>query len=159
MFSVWVEGGWVGELTVVVLGVEGSDGGLSNNDELINVLLVSQVLVEVVLEMLEEVHVLLNEVVSSDSLESEGLVEELEGLNSHLWVFALGLHLSVDGHGVVVMSLVEVSGEVVQLLVEGGLINLEWLGDAWLFGSWEGLELDSRNGAESGDSKGKFHCN
>ena len=124
MLGVWVEGGWVGELTVVILRVEGGDGGLSNNDELINVLLVGHVLVEVVLEMLEEVHVLLNEVVSSDSLEGEGAVEELVGLYSHFWVFALSFHLSVDGHGVVVVSLIEVSGEVVELLVEGGLIDL-----------------------------------
>ena len=163
MLGIWVEGGWVGELTIVVLLVEGGDGGLTNNDELINVLLVGEVLVEVVLEMLEEVHVLLDEVVSSDSLEGEGTVEELVGLYSHLWVFALFLHLSVDGHGVVVVSLVEVSGEVVELLVQGGLIDLEWsLGvNAWSLGTWEnsGLELDSRNGAESGDNKGIFHCN
>ena len=163
MLGIWVEGGWVRELTVVILRVEGGDGGLSNNDELINVLLVGHVLVEVVLEMLEEVHVLLNEVVSSDSLEGEGAVEELVGLYSHLWVFALGFHLSVDGHGVVVVSLIEVSGEVVELLVEGGLIDLEWsLGvNAWSLGTWEhgGLELDSGNGAESGDNKGIFHCN
>ena len=163
MLGIWVEGGWVRELTVVILRVEGGNGGLSNNDELINVLLVGHVLVEVVLQMLEEVHVLLNEVVSSDSLEGEGAVEELVGLYSNLWVFALGLHLSVDGHGVVVVSLIEVSGEVVELLVEGGLIDFEWsLGvNAWSLGTWEhgGLELDSGNGAESGDNKGIFHCN
>ena len=161
VLGIWVEVGWVGELTVVVLGVESSDGGLTNNVELINVLLVGEVLVKVVLQVLEQVHVLLDEVVSSDSLEGECLVEELVRLYSHLWVFALSLHLSVDVHGVGVVLLVEVSGEVVQLLLEGLIIDLEWLSNAWSLGSWEGglLELDSGDGAESGNNKGIFHCN
>ena len=161
MLGIWVKVGWVGELTVVVLGVESSDSGSTNNDELINVLLVGEVLVEVVLQMLEQVHVLLDEVVSSDSLEGECLVEELVGLHSDFWVLTLGLHLGVDLHGVVVVLLVEVSGEVVQLLLKGLIIDLEWLGDAWSLGSWEGglLEFDGGNGAESGNNEGIFHCN
>ena len=159
MVGIWVEGGWVNELSAVVLGVDGGLSGLANNDELINILLVGEVLVEVVLHMLNEGHVLLDEVVSSNSLELEGLVVQLVGLDSDFWVKTLGLHLGVDGHSVVVMLLVEVSGEVVQLLVESGLIDLEWLGDAWSLGSWESrlLEFDGGGGAKEGQYEGVFH--
>ena len=109
MLGIWVEVSWVGELSVVVLGVESSLGSPGDNDELINVLLVGEVLVEVILEMLEEVHVLLDEVVSSNSLEGEGLVVKLVGLYSNLWVESLALHLLVDVHGVLVVGLVEIS--------------------------------------------------
>ena len=160
MRSIGVSVGWVGELTVVVLGVESSDGGSGDDDGLINVLGVGEVLVEVVLEMLNKVHVLLDEVVSSDSLEGEGLIEELIGLDSDFWVFALSLELGVDLHGVLVMVLVEVSGEVVELLLEGGVVDFEWLGDAWSLSTWEGnFEFDSGNGTEGGDDEGIFHCN
>ena len=159
MVSVWVGASWVTELTVVVLGVESGLSGLGDKDELVNVLSVGEVLVEVVLEVLNESHVLLDEVVSSDSLELEGLIVELEGLDSDLWVFALLLHLGVDSHGVLVVLLVEVSGEVVELLVQGSLIDLEWLLDAWSLGSWESglLEFDSGGGAKEGQDKGVFH--
>ena len=82
MVGIWVEGGWVNELSAVVLGVDGGLSGFANNDELINILLVGEVLVEVVLHMLNEGHVLLDEVVSSNSLELEGLVVQLVGLDS-----------------------------------------------------------------------------
>ena len=158
MFSVWVKGGWVGELTIMVLGVDGGLSGLGNEDELINVLLVGEVLVKVVLEVLNQGHVLLDEIVSSNSLEGESLIVELISIDSNLWVFTLSLHFGVDFHGVVVVLLVEVSREVVQLLVQSGLINLEWLGDAWSLGSWEGsgIKFHSLSGEEKGDES-VFH--
>lgn len=69
MFSFWIEVGWVSELTVVVLGVQCILSGFGDGNEVGNVLSVGEVLVEVVLEVLEEVHVVLDEVVSSDSWE------------------------------------------------------------------------------------------
>ena len=103
----WISVSWISELSIVVLGVECSSGGLSNSDELINVLLVSEVLVEVILEVLDHVHVLLDEVISSYFLEWEGLIIELIGGNSNLWVFALSLEGTVDFHGVLVVDLIE----------------------------------------------------
>ena len=47
-------------------------------------LVVGDVSVEVVLEVLEHVHVLLNELVSSNSWEREGLVIEFPGVHVHL---------------------------------------------------------------------------
>jgi len=69
MVSFWIEGGWVGEFTVVVLGVQCILSGLGNLDEVGNVLSVGEVLVEVVLEVLDEIHVVLDEVISSHSWE------------------------------------------------------------------------------------------
>ena len=103
----WINISWISELSIVVLGIKGSSGGLSNSDELINVLLVSEVLVKVILEVLDHVHVLLDEVISSYFLEWEGLIIELIGGDSNLWVFALLLEGTVDFHGVLVVDLVE----------------------------------------------------
>ena len=56
----------------MVLGIKGSSGSESDGDELINVLWVGEVLVKVILEELDHVHVLLNAIISSDVLEWEG---------------------------------------------------------------------------------------
>ena len=103
----WVSVSWISELTIVILSVKSGSGSLSNSDELINVLLVSEVFVEVILEVLDHVHVLLDEVISSYFLEWEGLIVELIGGNSNLWVFALLLEGTVDFHGVLVVDLIE----------------------------------------------------
>ena len=125
---------WVGELTVVVLGVESSDGGLGNNKELINVLSVGEVLVKVILKVLNKVHVLLDEVVSSNSLEGESLIEELVGVNSNLWVLSGLLELFIDSHGVGVMSLIKGSAELFEL--ESKLLLRVW---DW---GWASIEED-----------------
>ena len=103
----WIVVSWIVKLSIVVLGVEGSSGSLTDSDELINVLLVGEVLVEVVLEVLNHVHMLLNKIVSSDFLEWEGLIVKLIGGDGNLWVFSLGLEGSVDLHGVLVVDFVE----------------------------------------------------
>ena len=109
MVGLWVESGWVRELTVVVLLVEGGLGGGGDTDEVVHVQLVGEVLVEVVLEVLEEVHMLLDEVVSADSWEREGSVIEFPSMDGDLWVLTLLLKLLVDLHGLLVMLSVEVS--------------------------------------------------
>lgn len=63
----WVGVGWISEFSVVVLSIESALNGLSNSDEVGNVLLVGDVGVEVILEVLKHVHVLLNLIVSSNS--------------------------------------------------------------------------------------------
>ena len=103
----WIVVSWIVKLSIVVLGVEGSSSSLTDSDELINILAIGEVLVEVVLEVLNHVHVLLNEIVSSDFLEWEGLVVELIGGDGNLWVLTHLLEGSVDLHGVVVVGLVE----------------------------------------------------
>ena len=103
----WINVSWISELSIVVLGINGSSSGGSDSDELINVLLVGEVFVEVILEVLDHVHVLLDEVVSSYFLEWEGLIIELISGNSNLWVFSLLLEGTVDFHGVLVVDLIE----------------------------------------------------
>ena len=69
MISSWIEGGWVSEFSVVVFVVECFLSSLGDLNEVLISLLVGEVLVQVVLHMLDEVHMVLNEVVSSDSWE------------------------------------------------------------------------------------------
>ena len=105
----WIGVSWISELSIVIFGIEGSSGSKTDSDELINVLAVGEVLVEVVLEVLNHVHVLLNKIVSSDFLEWEGLVVKLIGGNGDLWVLTLFLESSVDFHGVLIVDLLESS--------------------------------------------------
>jgi hypothetical protein len=126
----WIESGWVNEFTVMVLSVEGSLSGLTNNDELVNGLSVLKVLVEIILEVLDGIHVLLDKVISSDLLEWEGVVVKLPSVNSGSasdWFLTLLLELSVDVHGIVVMMLVEASGEVVELNIQLLLGDWKWV--------------------------------
>jgi len=116
-----IESGWVNEFTVVILGVDGDLSGLSNNDELINSLSVLEVLVEVIFEMLDGIHMLLDEIVSSDLLEWESVIIELPSVNTggtSFWVLTLLLHLSIDVHGVVIVMFIEASREVVEFNVQ-----------------------------------------
>ena len=79
----WVVVPWTVEFTVVVFGVEvGSNSG-ADSGEVVNVLEVGSVLVEVILEMLNHVHLVGDEVVVSNSLERERFIEELKG--GDLW--------------------------------------------------------------------------
>jgi hypothetical protein len=86
-------------------------GSLSDNDELIDSLSVLHVLVKVVLEMLDGIHMLLDEVLSSYLLEWESVVIKFPGVDSigHDWDGSLLLHLVIDVHGVFVMVLIESS--------------------------------------------------
>ena len=77
----------------MVLGVNGSSGGETHGDELINVLRVGEVFVKVILEVLDHVHVLLHEIVSSNLLEWESVVIKFPGVDLWVWVFALLLKL------------------------------------------------------------------
>ena len=104
-----IELGWVLEFAVMVLGIDSSLSSLSNSNELFNCLLVGHVFIEVVLEVLNHIHVLLNEVISSHFLEWEGFVIKLIGGHFELWVLSLFLQFSVDLHGSGVMLLVEAS--------------------------------------------------
>ena len=141
MIGFWVKSSWVRELTVVVLLVESLLGGLGNSDEVIEVELVGEVLVKIILEVLQEVHVLLHEVVSSHSWEREASVIKFPCVNGDLWVLSLLLELLVDLHGLFVMLPVEVSGEVVELDVQLLLGNI----DGWLAtGSQFSLCLEER---------------
>ena len=115
-----VEQGGITETTIVVavLVVEGVLSLVSNTDEVVDGLTVSEVLVQVVLEVLEDVHVLLDELVSADAREPERLVVELPSVNLDLGVETLPLKFAIDLHGSVVVSLVEVAGEVIELDVK-----------------------------------------
>ena len=82
----WVVGLWVIvdgviEFTLVVFLVESTLGVLGDTDEVVDVEFVGEVFVEVVLEVLDKIHVLLDEIVASNSWEREGLVVELPGVD------------------------------------------------------------------------------
>jgi hypothetical protein len=79
--SLWVETSWVTELTIVIFLIQSSLGSLGNSDEVINVKLISEVLIKVVLEVLDQVHMLLYEIVSSNSWEGESAIVEFPGVN------------------------------------------------------------------------------
>lgn len=169
----WINVSWISELSVVVLSVDGSSGSETNSDEMINVLLVGEVFVEVILEVLDHVHVLLDEVVSSNLLEWEGLVVELIGGDGNLWVLALLLEGTVDLHGVLVVDLLEGSGELgeleVHLLLR--LLEREWAAGledfvvenlvggsiSSVFSSLGGVDFDGSDGSKSQDGKGESH--
>ena len=74
MIVSWVVIGWVREFSVVVLGVQSSFGVGGNDDEVVDGLSVGNVLVEVIFEVLKHVHVLLDEVVSSDFSNEKALL-------------------------------------------------------------------------------------
>ena len=116
MVSNWVEFLWILEFTVVVFLVQSCLGGLGNLDEVGNVFGVGEVGVKVILEMLNKVHVFLDEIVSSNSWESEGTIIKFPGVNGNSW-FASSLfeECVVDVHGVVVVNHIETSGEVIEL--------------------------------------------
>ena len=148
VFSLWVEVGWIVKLTIVVLGVESGLGILADLDEVGDELSVGEVLVEIVLEVLDQVHMLLNEVISSNSWEGESVVIELPSVDGKLWRNAeLLLELFVDLHGVIVVLSVEASREIIQFNVK--LLLSDWEGlVTWHLDvesvSWVLLEVDSK---------------
>lgn len=80
--------------------------------------------------MLDSVHFLLNKVISSYFLKWEGFVIKVPSVNSLWscdWIFSLQLELLHEVHGVLVMMLIEGSGEVVQLNVQLFLSNWKWV--------------------------------
>ena len=90
-------------------------GGLGDLDEVSNILSVGEVGVKVILEMLDEVHVFLDEIISSNSWESEGTIVKFPGMNGNSWLFTLLEEFSIDFHGVVVVNHIEASREVIEL--------------------------------------------
>ena len=101
----WVIASWVRELSIVVLSTQLSDNGLADSNEVVHVLHVGDVGVEVVLEMLDQVHVVLDIIVSSNSWEGERFIKELPGVDGW-W---LDLELTGNLHGVEVVLDVELS--------------------------------------------------
>ena len=118
MISLWIKVVGVIEFTLMVLLVEGILGVLGDSYEVIDVEFVGEVLIEIVLEVLDEVHVLLDEIVVSNSWERESLIIEFPRVNRHLWILTLLLHLLVYLHSLLVVLLVKASREVVELDVQ-----------------------------------------
>ena len=150
----------------MVLGEEVGVHGVGNSKEVLHMDGVADVSVKVVLEVLEHVHVLADEVVSSDSWERESLVVETPGVNLEFWE-VLGSLLNeggVDVLNVSPVSWVKSSGEHFQLVLKfsDGLIKV----DAWglltglnkgLVSNWCDLNLGSSNGSNKGNDGGIFH--
>ena len=78
----WVVGYWINELTIVILCVQSGLSCFTYNDELIDGLLVHEILVDVVLEVLDLIHMLLNEVISSNLFEWESFIIKFPGVDS-----------------------------------------------------------------------------
>ena len=153
-----VEGG-VNELAIVVLLEETRSHGGGNAEEVLEKEVVGVVRVEVVLEVLKHVHVLLDELVASDSREGESLVVELPGVHVHLGLLTVLEELSLDVLGVGPVSDIEGSGEHVNLVVElllglievdAGSIELNEIDDT-LIVAVGGDELLLREGLEGGN--------
>jgi len=128
MVGLWVIVDGVIEFTLVVFLIESTLGVLGDTDEVVDVEFVGEVFVEVVLEVLDKIHVLLDEIVASNSWEREGLVVKLPGVDRNLWVLALLLQLLVYLHSLLVMLIVEASREVVEFDIQLLLRNINsWL--------------------------------
>ena len=140
--------------------------GVGNSEEVLHMDGVADVSVKVVLEVLEHVHVLADEVISSDSWEGESLVIKTPGVNLEFWE-VLGSLLNegrVDVLNVSPVSWVKSSGEHFHLVLKlsDGLIKV----DAWgllrglnegLVSNWGVLNLGSSNGSNKGNDGGIFH--
>ena len=107
MVSLWVESSWVLEFSVVVLGVQSSLSIFSNSDEVFNVLLVSEVGVQVIFEMLNKIHMLLDKVVSSNSWEGESTIIKFPGVDGNSWFLSFIKKLTIDFDGVAVSLFIE----------------------------------------------------
>ena len=81
MSSFWIEVSGIREFSIMIFCIKSDLGLFGNFDEVLNVQLISEILIKVILEVLQEVHVLLDEVVSSDSWERESLIVELPSMN------------------------------------------------------------------------------
>ena len=152
MLLFWVIVSWIRELTVVVFLIQSFLSGLADLEEVGKVLSVGEVLVEVILEVLDEVHVLLDEIVSSDSWERESGIIKLPGVDENSWVFAHLGELTIDLHGVIVVLSVTSSAQVVEFNVQVLLRDLKSL-FTWL----SGFKLDSLGEANNGKSGVEFH--
>ena len=106
----WVVLGWITEFTIVIFSVEGGLSILEDLEVVGDELTIGEVLVEIILEVLDQIHVLLNKVVSSNSWEGESIVIKLPGVDGELWVLTKFLKLVIDFHGVVVILSVKSSG-------------------------------------------------
>ena len=104
-----IEGG-INKLAIVVLAEEAGMHGVGDTEEVLEKELVGVVHVEVVLEVLEHVHVLLDELVASDSGEGESLVIKLPGVHVHLGLLTVLEKLFLDVLSVGPVSGVEGSG-------------------------------------------------
>ena len=71
MVSDWVEFLWILEFSVVIFGGDVGSDGVGSSQESFHVNFVSDVGVKVILEVLKHVHVVVDEIVSSNSWESE----------------------------------------------------------------------------------------
>jgi len=168
LFSLGISEAGIGELAIMVLLEEASLDGVGDSEEVAVQLAVGQVHVEVVLEVLKHVHVLLDEGVSSNSGEREGLIEEFPSVNVHLGLLTGSLHLLGNILGVGPVSGIESSGEHVNLVVKLalGLIKIDARGteldesilDTIGLGFDEGaIELDSRDAHECSNGH-ILHC-
>jgi hypothetical protein len=147
-FLSWVVVAGIVEFSIMVLGVEVVSDGSGNSEEVLHVNAVGDVGVEVVLEVLEHVHVLVHEVVSSDSWEREGSIVKFPGTTLESWgLSGTLLHGLGDVDNIGPVSDIKGSGEHVNLVSEflWGLIEV--------FASWLSLKFDEHIVVEIGGGK------
>lgn len=148
----------------MVLGEEVGSHGVGNSEEVLHMNGVADVGVKVILEVLEHVHVLADEVISSNSWERKGFVIKIPGFDLEFWE-VLGSLLGeggVDVLNVSPVSWVKSSGEHFHLVLElsDGLIKI----DAWSLSlnegnisNWGVFNLGSSNGSDKKEDSGVFH--
>ena len=107
----WIVGSWVLEFTILIFGVVSGNNCLGGVNKSSEIDFVGDVGVEVVLPVLDFVHTFLNDLVSSNSWEREGGVEELPGVN--WWQFMLKVFGNLDS--ILVILNIKMSGELIHL--------------------------------------------
>ena len=123
----WIGVGWIVETALwSIFLIEVLLNSLSNSDKVDQVLGVVDVGVKVVLEVLEHVHVFLDEFVSADSWERKSLIIEFPGVNEslHIWLSLLG-HVLHDFKSILEILDIEFSGEVLHFFFELGSGEVE----------------------------------
>ena len=91
----------------MILGVQCCLGCFGNLHEVFVVLLVGEVGVQVIFEMLNKIHMLLDEVVSSNSWEGESTIIKFPGVDGNSWFLSFIKKLTIDFDGVAVSLFIE----------------------------------------------------
>ena len=117
MVSGWIEVCWVHEFSIVIFGIQFCLSSLTHLNEVSNVLSVSEVLVKVIFKVLDQVHMVLDQVIPSDSVKGESMVVELPGMYRNFWVFPFFKKFIVNEFCVSISLLVKSSGEEIKFNV------------------------------------------
>jgi len=110
---------WIIKFTIMIFLSKVWSNGICNSEEVGHVNCVTDIGVEVVLEVLKHVHVLHNVLISSNSWEGEGFIEEFPGMDWDFWCStSLFTNLCLKVQDVGPVSWVKGSWEHINLIVK-----------------------------------------